>query len=72
MRGILQEDLSAQLPKIRGPKDATIPSAWHHELIAKLLGAVGRSSAKGKRDYAVLLLACRLIACWGYSRALSC
>ena len=60
MRGILQQDLSAQLPKIRVRKDATIPSVWHPELVVGLLGAVDRSSAKGKRDYAILLLACRL------------
>jgi site-specific recombinase XerD len=60
MRGILQKDLSAELPKIRVPKDATIPSVWDQELIIRLLGAVDRSSAKGKRDYAILLLACRL------------
>jgi len=60
MRGILQKDLSAELPKIRAPRDATIPSVWDQELIVRLLGAVDRSSAKGKRDYAILLLACRL------------
>ena len=60
MRGILQKDLSAELPKIRLRKDATIPSVWDHELLVRLLGAVDRSSAKGKRDYAILLLACRL------------
>lgn len=60
MRGILQKDLSAELPKIRVARDATIPSVWDHELIVRLLGAVDRSSAKGKRDYAILLLACRL------------
>jgi site-specific recombinase XerD len=60
MRGILQKDLSAELPKIRAPRDATIPSVWDHELTVRLLGAVDRSSAKGKRDYAILSLACRL------------
>ena len=60
MCGILQRDLSYALPTIRVPKDAHIPSVWDHELIVKLLGAVDRSSAKGKRDYAILLLACRL------------
>src|SRR5437867_3733405 len=60
MRGILEKDLSAELPKIRGPRDATIPSVWDQELLVRLLGAVDRSSAKGKRDYAILLLACRL------------
>ena len=60
MRGVLQKDLSAGLPKIRVPRDATIPSVWDQELIVRLLGTVDRSSAKGKRDYAILLLACRL------------
>jgi site-specific recombinase XerD len=60
MRGILQKDLSVELPKIRVPRDAAIPSVWDHELIIRLLAAVDRSSTKGKRDYAILLLACRL------------
>lgn len=60
MRGILQKDLSLELPTIRVPRDASIPSVWDHELIIKLLGAIDRSSAKGKRDYAIVLLAGRL------------
>ena len=48
------------LPKIRVPRDATIPSVWDQELVVRLLEAVDRSSAKGKRDFAILLLACRL------------
>jgi integrase len=60
MRGILQKDLSETLRKIRVARDAKVPSVWEQELIVKLLEAVDRSSAKGKRDYAILLLACRL------------
>jgi integrase len=60
MRGILQKDLSAALPQIRVPRDAKIPSVWEQELIVRLLEAVDRSSTKGKRDYVILLLACRL------------
>jgi len=60
MRGVLRKDLSVDLPKIRVPRDAAIPSVWEHELVIRLLAAVDRSSAKGKRDYAILLLACRL------------
>ncbi len=60
MRGILQQDLSEELPKVRVPRDAKIPSVWEQELVVRLLQAVDRSSAKGKRDYAILLLACRL------------
>lgn len=60
MRGILHRDLGLDLPKIRIPQDATIPSVWEPELIEKLLQVIDRSSPKGKRDYAILLLACRL------------
>jgi site-specific recombinase XerD len=60
LRGLLQHDLSLVLPKIRIPQDATIPSVWDPELIEKLLDVVDRSSPRGKRDYAILLLACRL------------
>jgi integrase len=60
MRGILQRNLSGDLAKIRLPKDGTIPSVWDNELLVRILDAVDRSSPKGKRDYAILLLACRL------------
>jgi site-specific recombinase XerD len=60
LQGILERDLSDVLPKIRVPRDATIPSVWDQELVVRLLKAIDRSSPKGKRDYAILLLACRL------------
>ena len=60
LKGILHRDISDALPKIRVPRDATIPSAWNPELVAKLLKCVDRSSPKGKRDYVILLLASRL------------
>lgn len=71
MRGILPEDLGHALPTIRVPRDATIPSVWHPELVARLLDVVDRSSPKGKRDYAILLLACRLGLRVGDIRALT-
>lgn len=60
LRGILQRDLSHVLPKIRVARDATIPSVWDLDLVARLLKVVDRSSPLGKRDYAILLLASRL------------
>jgi len=60
MRGILQKDLTVELPKIRIARDAAIPSVWDQQFVVRLLKAVDRSSPKGKRDYAILLLACRL------------
>ena len=60
MRGILRQDLSEALPKVRVIRDAAIPSVWDAELVVKLLQAVDRTSPVGKRDYAMLLLASRL------------
>jgi site-specific recombinase XerD len=60
MRRIIRKDLSAVLPKVRVPRDAAIPSVWDDELVTQLLEVVDRSSPRGKRDYAILLLACRL------------
>ena len=60
LRGSVLEDLCKCLPKIRVPQDLTIPSAWDNELIVKLLASVDRSSPKGKRDYAILILASHL------------
>lgn len=71
LRGILQRDLSHVLPKIRVPRDATIPSVWDPQLVVRLLNVVDRSSPKGKRDYAILLLACRLGLRLGDIRALT-
>lgn len=60
LRGIVQRDLSQTLPKIRVARDAAIPSVWEPGLLTQLLEVVDRRSPKGRRDYAILLLACRL------------
>jgi integrase len=60
LRGILHRDLGQVLPVVRVPLDATVPSVWDPDLVIRLLEVVDRSSPKGKRDYAILLLACRL------------
>lgn len=60
LRDLITRDISQALPTVHVPRDAKIPSVWDRELLARLLSAVDRSSPKGKRDYAILLLACRL------------
>lgn len=70
LRGMVQTDLSVELPKVRVPRDAHIPSVWDPARIVKLLRVIDRSSAKGKRDYAITLLACRLGLRVGDIRAL--
>ncbi len=59
-RGHIKIDLSQSVPSVSVPYQAKIPSVWDRELITKLLDTVDRSSPRGKRDYAMLLLACRL------------
>lgn len=56
----LDQDLSDSLPGVCFPERATIPSAWDKELLTRLLGRIDRCSPRGKRDYAIVLLACRL------------
>ena len=60
LRNLLTQDISQALPKVHVARYSKIPSVWNKELMIKLLSAVDRSSPKGKRDYAILLLACRL------------
>lgn len=60
MQGILSEDLSPHVPRVRVAQDGRLPSVWSGADVEALLAAVDRGSPKGKRDYAILLLACRL------------
>jgi site-specific recombinase XerD len=60
LRGLIKIDLTRHLPTIHISQNATIPSVWDQALVAKLLNAVDRSSPRGKRDYAILLLAYQL------------
>jgi integrase len=69
--GILYKDLSESLPTVRVPARAGVPSVWDPALIKRLLNAVDRSSPRGKRDYAILMLAARLGLRVGDIRALT-
>jgi integrase len=60
MKNLIADDLSPHVPKVRIAHDARLPSVWRPQEIEALLAAVDHSSPKGKRDYAILLLACRL------------
>lgn len=59
-RGYIKQDIASMLPKIRAPRNASIPYIWSKEDLQKLLGAIDREDPKGKRDYAILLTAIRL------------
>lgn len=58
--GTVPDDLAAKMPMVKARKQAAIPSIWTHEELKQLIGAIDRGSPKGKRDYAIILIACRL------------
>lgn len=58
--GKIKRDLSESLPGVYQAQRSTIPSTWDSELLEQLLSSIDRHSPRGKRDYAILLLACRL------------
>lgn len=57
---LLEKDFSYAVPQIKIDKTSRIPSAYSKEEVQKLLEGVDRGNPKGKRDYAMLLLASRL------------
>ena len=59
-QAILRDDISATIPAVRHASHAKIPSIWTAEEVERLLAQVDRGSPRGKRDYAILLLAARL------------
>lgn len=58
--GYTKEDLSQELEGIKYHRGEKIPSFYTRDEVIKIEGAVDRTSAKGKRDYAMILLASRL------------
>jgi site-specific recombinase XerD len=58
--GIIHIDFASKMPMVKARKQTSIPSVWTQEELTKLIGAIDRASPKGKRDYAIILLACRL------------
>lgn len=70
-QGWVATDLTGALPRVHVRPDAKIPSIWTEEQVAALLAAVDIASPLGKRDRAILLLACRLGMRVGDIRALT-
>lgn len=58
--GEVQIDFSVKIPMVQRRKQTAIPSVWTKEELQKLIAAIDRRSPKGKRDYAIILLACCL------------
>jgi len=57
---VITKNLALFVPKVKSVKKSKVPSAYSEEEIQRLLESVDRGSPKGKRDYAILLIASRL------------
>ena len=57
---IIVRNLSLQVPAVKCSKKSKVPSAYTQEEVHRLLASVDRGNPKGKRDYAMLLIAIRL------------
>jgi integrase/recombinase XerD len=56
----IQTDFASKTPMIQARKQTRIPSVWTADELKKMIEAIDRGSPKGKRDYAIILLACCL------------
>jgi integrase/recombinase XerD len=56
----IQIDLAEKVAMVQARKQTRIPSVWTEDELKKLITAIDRGSPKGKRDYAIILLACCL------------
>lgn len=59
-RGIIRPGFSAFIQTIYSNKDERLPSTYNQDEINRILRSVDRTTALGKRDYAILLMAIRL------------
>ena len=58
--GMLSADYAVKIHMPAVSKSAKIPSAWKLDELKAMLSAIDRNSPIGKRDYAMILLACIL------------
>ncbi len=56
----VQTDFAAKIPMIQVRQQTRIPSVWTKDELQKLIAAIDRGSPLGKRNYAIILLACCL------------
>ena len=58
--GMVAEDLAEKIHMPAISKNAGIPSSWEVEELKAMLSSIDRNSPLGKRDYAMIILACVL------------
>ncbi|MBE3102842.1 MAG: tyrosine-type recombinase/integrase [Bacilli bacterium] len=57
---LIEIDYSLKIPMVQSRKQTRVPSVWSACDLKKLIAAIDRGNPMGKRDYAIILLACRL------------
>jgi integrase/recombinase XerD len=60
LNSLINTDYSLKIPMIQSRKQTRIPSVWTVDDLQKLTSAIDRGNPMGTRDYAMILLACRL------------
>ena len=58
--GLIDEAVLETVPALRSSRQARIPSVWEAANVAKVVETIDRATPSGKRDYAIVLLICRL------------
>jgi integrase len=57
---LIDEAVLATVPAVRSSRQARIPSVWDRAEVTKIIEAIDRGNPSEKRDYAIILLICRL------------
>ena len=58
--GLTDPGVLERVPAVKSIRQARVPSVWEAADVAKILEAIDRANPSGKRDYAIVLLICRL------------
>ena len=58
--GLIGEGVLDTVPSVKSVRQARVPSVWDPVDVAKVVEAIDRANPSGKRDYAIVLLICRL------------
>jgi integrase/recombinase XerD len=60
LRGVITRDLSGAVPRVRKYQQAGVPVVLSPDEVERALATTDRSTPRGRRDYAILLLLARL------------
>ena len=54
---VISKKLENKLPTLKRPKNSNLPSVWNFAELNQVLNSIDKASKKGKRDYAIIMLA---------------